>query len=203
MIVRNASGGGGVKLPALTNPADAGKIIAGYEAIDGKGAPFTGSLGAGITNPAGAGQIFNGYEAIGKSGDLLKGVAGAGITSPATAAKIALGFQALDKAGNLLTGTMVPYYVNTSSLTVPRDSRAQTFTCTATGSEVVMAIVWRPNYDGEKLSGVGTLWGSAEARVSFASIFTKISYSGSTVTVSIDSDDAYKNDVWNIWVLSK
>lgn len=119
MIVRNASGGGGVKLPVLTNPADAEKIIAGYEAVDGEGNPIAGSLGAGITNPAGADQIFSGYEAIGKSGDLLKGIAGADITSPATAAKIALGFQALDKTGNLLTGTgtLATYAVKTGTIT--------------------------------------------------------------------------------------
>lgn len=61
MIVRNASGGGGVKLPVLTNPAAAAQVLKGYEFID----PATGEAAAGT---------FDGYAvALGTAGTVEKG----------------------------------------------------------------------------------------------------------------------------------
>jgi hypothetical protein len=71
----NFKGGGGVKLPALTNPAAAAQIVQGYQAINGEGVMMEGLLGAGITKAASAAQIFAGYEAINLAGKVMTGTA--------------------------------------------------------------------------------------------------------------------------------
>lgn len=73
----NFKGGGGAKLPALTKPAGAEHILAGYEAINGEGVLLPGSLGSGITNAATAAQISTGYQAILADGRVVTGTNGA------------------------------------------------------------------------------------------------------------------------------
>ena len=167
-------GGGGKKLPELDLPAIASHIVEGYEAINGEGEKMVGTLGSNITNPA-------------------------------TAAQITAGYQAINGLGELITGTAVSYRINTNSRTIAsrNEGKAQTLTCTASGSEIILAIVYMDGENGEDLSGVGTLLGSTEARIGFASIFTKISYSGNVVTVAIDENDSYGGDTWHVWILSK
>jgi len=71
----NFKGGGGVKLPALTNPATAAQIIQGYQAINGEGVPMEGTAGAGITKAATAAEIFTGYQALNAEGVPMEGTA--------------------------------------------------------------------------------------------------------------------------------
>ena len=69
----NFKGGGGVKLPALSNPAAAAQIFSGYEAIDGAGQAMTGTAGSSITKAATAARIEKGYQALTKAGVMLTG----------------------------------------------------------------------------------------------------------------------------------
>lgn len=73
----NFKGGGGVELPALTNPAGAAQILNGYQAVDGEGLLLEGTAGKGITKPATAAKITTGFQAMLADGTILTGTNGA------------------------------------------------------------------------------------------------------------------------------
>lgn len=170
-------GGGGKKLPELELPAIASHIVEGYEAINGEGEKMVGTLGSNITNPA-------------------------------TAAKIATGFQALDKTGKLLTGTMVPYYLNSVSYEISRNEagKAKTISLTTTGSDVVLAFAFRE--DDDEFNIYPHYWmqcGSLSGQTSGVSSNSSgtLSYSGNTVTLSLDKNETVRYEVWRIYAFSK
>lgn len=76
----NSASQGGIQLPILTTPANAGQILSGYQAIDGSGNIITGSIasrGAQTITPGrtsqtiAAGQYLSGTQTISGDSDLI------------------------------------------------------------------------------------------------------------------------------------
>lgn len=126
------------------------------------------------------------------------------LTNPASVAQIFSGYQALNAIGEIMTGTAVPYYFNSASIYInsSKEGRDQTLTCTAAGSEIVLAVACHDKI-GDDVGAVGTLLGRTNSDVAGKNTFTEISYSGKTVTLKIDADDAYSGEDWYIWVFSQ
>ncbi|MBQ4050733.1 MAG: hypothetical protein IJD13_03830 [Oscillospiraceae bacterium] len=103
MIVRNASGGGGVKLPVLTNPADAAQVLKGYEFIN----PETGEAATG----AALSTVISATAANVENGKTYYDHTGALKTGTATMYKLTSGSLSLQSSSNTtavsFTGTLV------------------------------------------------------------------------------------------------
>lgn len=126
------------------------------------------------------------------------------LTNPATAAQIFSGYQAINALGESMTGTAVPYLFNSASMTITtkQEGKTQTLTCTASGSEILLAVACHDK-SGQNVAAVGTLLGVTEARIYSRSIYTKVTYSGQTISLNIDEEDTSYGDTWYIWVYSK
>lgn len=87
LVQQIETGGGGVELPALVNPAAATDIVSGKEAIDGNGNKLTGTytpptlsdLLPALSNAATAADIASGKQAINAAGEVVTGTAGKGL----------------------------------------------------------------------------------------------------------------------------